>query len=105
MTPTRDDAAARTGVLLVNLGTPAAPTAAAVRAFLAEFLHDRRVVDASRWWWCPALHFVILPLRGGPVARKYAEIWRPDGLPLLALSRGLAEGLQRFVTWRKNYAG
>jgi ferrochelatase len=97
MTPTRDDAAARTGVLLVNLGTPAAPTAAAVRAFLAEFLHDKRVVDASRWWWCPALHFVILPLRGGPVARKYAEIWRPDGSPLLAFSRGLAEGLQRVL--------
>ncbi|MGH8029956.1 MAG: ferrochelatase [Arenimonas sp.] len=87
--------AARTAVLLVNLGTPSAPTAGAVRRFLAEFLHDYRVVDASRWWWCPLLHFVILPLRSPKVARKYAAIWRDDGSPLLALSRLLASGLQQ----------
>ncbi|MCM2336732.1 MAG: ferrochelatase, partial [Pseudomonas sp.] len=58
-TPDRPD----TALLLVNLGTPDAPTAPAVRRYLAEFLHDYRVVDLSRWLWCPLLHFVILPIR------------------------------------------
>jgi ferrochelatase len=85
----------RTAVLLVNLGTPSAPTAGAVRRYLAEFLHDYRVVDASRWWWCPLLHFAILPLRAPRLAHSYAAIWTPDGSPLLAFSRGLGAGLQR----------
>ena len=84
----------RTGLLLVNLGTPEAPTAAAVRRYLRQFLHDYRVVELSRWLWCPLLHGVILPLRAGKVARKYARIWTAKGSPLLALSRDLAEGLQ-----------
>jgi ferrochelatase len=95
--PLPDTAPGRTGLLLVNLGTPAAPTASAVRRFLAEFLHDYRVVDASRWWWCPLLHFVILPLRSPRVAAKYRAVWRADGSPLLALSRHLADGLQRVL--------
>jgi ferrochelatase len=97
MTLPRDDGsapAARTAVLLVNLGTPSAPTSGAVRRFLAEFLHDRRVVDASRWWWCPLLHFVILPLRSPRVARNYASIWMPGGSPLLVHSQRLAKALQ-----------
>jgi protoporphyrin/coproporphyrin ferrochelatase len=97
MTLPRDDGsapAARTGVLLVNLGTPAAPTTAAVRRFLAQFLHDRRVVDASRWWWCPLLHFVILPLRSPRAARNYASIWMPEGSPLMVHSQRLARGLE-----------
>ena len=97
LTHARDDdsaaPAARTAVLLVNLGTPAAPTAAAVRAYLSQFLHDRRVVDASRWWWCPLLHFAILPLRSPRLAHSYAAIWTPDGSPLLAISRRLARAL------------
>ena len=90
----RPDEAARTAVLLVNLGTPAAPTAGAVRRFLAQFLHDRRVVDAPRWWWCPLLHFAILPLRSGRVARNYASIWMAEGSPLLVHSQRLAEAMQ-----------
>ncbi|PKM02021.1 MAG: hypothetical protein CVV16_13005, partial [Gammaproteobacteria bacterium HGW-Gammaproteobacteria-6] len=50
------------GVVLVNLGTPEAPTASAVRRYLAQFLHDWRVVDVSRWLWCLVLHGIILPL-------------------------------------------
>ena len=84
----------RTGLLLVNLGTPDAPTAGAVRRYLRQFLHDYRVVSLSRWLWCPLLHGVILPLRAGKVARKYARIWTAKGSPLLAFSRELAEGLQ-----------
>ncbi|MEO7251319.1 MAG: ferrochelatase [Arenimonas sp.] len=84
----------RTALLLVNLGTPEAPTAGAVRRYLREFLHDYRVVELSRWLWCPLLHGVILPLRAGKVARKYARIWTAKGSPLLAFSRDLAQGLQ-----------
>lgn len=86
---------ARTAVLLVNLGTPDAATASAVRRYLAQFLHDYRVVDLTRWLWCPILHFVILPLRGRKVARTYASIWGPDGSPLLALSQKLTRATQQ----------
>jgi ferrochelatase len=81
-------------LLLVNLGTPAAPTAGAVRRYLRQFLHDRRVVELTRWLWCPLLEFLILPLRSPKVARKYAQIWTAQGSPLLAHSRALAEAVQ-----------
>lgn len=81
------------GVLLVNLGTPEAPTAAAVRRYLAQFLHDWRVVDVSRWLWCLILHGIILPLRSRRVARNYAAIWSTGGSPLMAFSRDLSEGV------------
>jgi ferrochelatase len=84
----------RTALLLVNLGTPDAPTASAVRRYLAEFLHDYRVVDLSRWLWCPILHGVILPLRSAKVAKKYASIWTSTGSPLMSHSRDLADALQ-----------
>jgi len=84
MPPTPPSAPADAAVLLVNLGTPGAPTARAVRRYLAEFLHDHRVVQLSRWLWCPLLHFVILPLRGPRVAEKYASIWL-DGPLVLGL--------------------
>lgn len=90
--------AADTAVVLVNLGTPDAPTPRAVRRYLGEFLHDRRVVQLTRWLWCPLLHFVILPLRAAPVARKYAAIWLPGpdgGSPLAAYTRRLARAVQR----------
>jgi ferrochelatase len=74
--------AARDGVLLVNLGTPAAPTASAVRRYLAEFLSDPRVVEIPRALWLPILYGVILPLRPARSAHKYAEIWTPEGSPL-----------------------
>ncbi|GAB2506523.1 ferrochelatase [Lysobacter humi (ex Lee et al. 2017)] len=92
-----DAAPPRTAVVLVNLGTPDAPTPSAVRRYLAEFLHDHRVVDLTRWLWCPLLHFVILPVRGGPVAKKYASIWLdgPDGgSPLAVYTRRLARAVQ-----------
>ncbi len=81
-------------ILLVNLGTPDAATAGAVRRFLAEFLHDYRVVDLSRWLWCILLHFIILPIRSGRVAGNYAKIWLPEGSPLMVYSKKLAENLQ-----------
>ena len=84
-----------TALVLVNLGTPDAPTAGAVRRYLSEFLHDHRVVDLSRWLWCPLLHFVILPIRGPKVAKKYASVWLPGGSPLGVHTRELAAAVQR----------
>ncbi|MDP2811571.1 MAG: ferrochelatase [Rhodocyclaceae bacterium] len=69
-------------VLLVNLGTPEAPTAPALRRYLAEFLGDPRVVDLPRWQWWPILHGIILNTRPKKSAEKYAKIWTPDGSPL-----------------------
>ena len=83
-----------TAVLLVNLGTPEAPTPRAVRRYLGEFLHDLRVVQLSRWLWCPLLHGLILPLRGPKVARKYAAIWLEGGSPLAVHTRDLAAAVQ-----------
>jgi ferrochelatase len=81
------------GVLLVNLGTPDAPSAAAIRPYLREFLSDRRVVDLPRALWWPILHGIILPLRPRKLAPLYARIWRDDGSPLLAITRELAAAL------------
>jgi len=81
-------------LLLVNLGTPTAPTPRAVRRYLGEFLSDRRVVQLPRWLWWPLLHGVILPLRSARVARKYAQIWLPGGSPLAAYTRELAAAVQ-----------
>lgn len=92
-------------LLLVNLGTPAAPTAAAVRRYLAQFLHDHRVVQLTRWLWCPLLHFVILPLRSPKVAHKYAQIWLPGGSPLAVYTAGLAAAVQACLPgWRVDHA-
>ena len=96
MRPYRDAPAAgpgRTALLLVNLGTPEAPTRGAVKRYLAEFLHDHRVVELTRWLWCPILHFIILPLRSGKVARNYASIWMDEGSPLLVHTRRLAKAM------------
>ena len=71
-----------TAVLLVNLGTPSAPTPAAVRRYLAEFLSDPRVVEIPRVAWWPILHGIVLRTRPQRSARKYAAIWTPEGSPL-----------------------
>lgn len=82
------------GVLLVNLGTPTAPTAKAVRPYLAEFLGDRRVIDYPRWLWWPVLHGVILRIRPKRSAHAYARIWDERGSPLRYRSEALASALQ-----------
>jgi ferrochelatase len=78
-----------TGVLLVNLGTPEAPTPAAVRRFLDEFLSDPRVVEAPRLIWWLALHGFILRVRPRRSAKAYQQIWTPQGSPLLLHGREL----------------
>jgi ferrochelatase len=74
--------AARTGVLIVNLGTPDAPTAAALRSYLKQFLSDPRVVEMPRILWWPILNGIILNTRPKKSARKYARIWLDEGSPL-----------------------
>ncbi|QDX30757.1 ferrochelatase [Dickeya poaceiphila] len=81
------------GVLMVNLGTPDAPTPQAVKRYLAEFLHDKRVVDLSRWLWCPLLHGIILPIRSPRVAKLYQSVWMEEGSPLLVYSRRQQQAL------------
>ena len=75
---------AQTGVLLLNLGTPDAPTAPALRRYLAEFLSDRRVVEIPRFLWWPILHGIVLRTRPAKSAKKYAGVWTPEGSPLQA---------------------
>lgn len=91
------DPTPETAVVLVNLGTPDAPTADAVRRYLAEFLSDRRVVALPRWFWLPLLHGVILPRRSPKVALKYESVWLDGGSPLAVYTRRLAEGVQRLM--------
>ncbi len=74
--------APQTGVLYCNLGTPDAPTAAALRRYLAQFLSDPRVVEIPRPIWLPLLYGLILPFRSAKSAAKYQAIWTPDGSPL-----------------------
>lgn len=84
----------RIGVLLVNLGTPDAPTASAVRRYLKQFLSDRRVVEIPSILWQPILRGVILNVRPRKSAANYAKIWMADGSPLAVYTKAQAEGLQ-----------
>jgi ferrochelatase len=83
----------RAGVLLVNLGSPAAPTAGAVRRYLKQFLSDRRVVDLPALLWQPILRGIVLTTRPRRSARLYRSIWTPEGSPLVVNTRRQAQGL------------
>ena len=106
-----DIPAPRIGVLLVNLGTPDAPTPGAVRRYLAEFLSDTRIVDYPRAFWLPLLHGVILNVRPGKTAKAYRSIWREESneSPLRYFTRRQAELLQEklgedcVVEWAMRY--
>lgn len=87
-------AAPKIGVLLVNLGTPDAPTTGAVRRYLKEFLSDRRVVEIPRLVWWPILNGIILNIRPRKSAHAYAQVWSPDGSPLAAITKAQAAALQ-----------
>ena len=84
----------RVGVLLVNLGTPDAPTTTAVRRYLKQFLSDPRVVEYPRWLWWLVLNGVILRVRPSRSAHAYRQIWTEQGSPLLVLSQRLTDKLQ-----------
>ena len=86
--------AAKTAILYCNLGTPEAPTASALRRYLAEFLSDPRVVEIPRLLWLAILHGIILRVRPAKSAHKYASIWTPDGSPLKVWTERQAQALQ-----------
>ncbi len=81
------------GVLLVHLGTPTAPTAKALRPYLKQFLWDPRVIELSRPLWWLVLHLFVLPFRPRKSAELYANIWTPEGSPLLVISRRIARAV------------
>lgn len=95
------------GLLMVNLGSPDAPTAKATRKYLFEFLHDYRVVDTSRWIWCPVLHGIILRTRPARSAKAYASIWNEpefsdraepvETAPLIRITQAQADGVKNLL--------
>ena len=99
----------RVGVLLVNLGTPDAPTPRAVRRYLKEFLSDRRVVEIPKLVWWPILNLIILNTRPKKSAHAYSLVWTEQGSPLAAITRAQAEALQglmgtsAMVSWAMRY--
>lgn len=100
--------APRIGVLLVNLGTPDAPDAPAVRRYLGEFLSDRRVVEIPPLLWQPILRGIILRTRPRKSAHAYGLVWTEDGSPLAAITARKAAALQQAwpqvtVDWAMRY--
>jgi ferrochelatase len=96
MTPADHPAIARRriGVLLVNLGTPDAAEAGAVRRYLREFLSDRRVIEIPPLLWQPILRGIVLRTRPKRSAHAYRQIWREDGSPLAAITEAQARALE-----------
>lgn len=93
--PQQPAAPARTAVLLVNLGTPGQPTAAALRRYLGEFLSDPRVVEIPRLLWLAILHGIILRVRPAKSAAKYRSVWTAQGSPLAVWTTRQALALQQ----------
>lgn len=87
----------QTAVLLINLGTPEAPTATAVRRYLKEFLWDRRVVEIPRPVWWLILNAIILRVRPRRSAEKYASVWLAEGSPLKVHVERQAKLLRGFL--------
>ncbi|MDD5329506.1 MAG: ferrochelatase [Sulfuricella sp.] len=95
--PHRHGTPGRIGILLINLGTPDAPTTAAVKPYLKEFLGDPRVVEMPRALWWPILHGFILTSRPGKSAEKYGLIWTAEGSPLLVHTQRQAKLLKGYL--------
>ena len=96
---------AQIGVLLINLGTPDAPEARAVRRYLAEFLSDPRVVEIPAIAWKPILHGIILRTRPRKSAEAYNQVWTNEGSPLRVIAHRQAEALRkRMPRLRVHYA-
>ncbi|WP_323813698.1 ferrochelatase [Cellvibrio sp. NN19] len=85
---------AKVGVLLVNLGTPDAPTTPALRRYLREFLSDPRVIEIPRFIWLCILHGIILRVRPKKSAALYKDVWMSEGSPLLVISKQQQSAIQ-----------
>ena len=90
----------KTGVLLINLGTPDEPTVPAVRRYLKEFLSDRRVVDLPRWLWWLILNGVILRIRPRKVAKLYQAIWQDNESPIRSIANAQRVALESWFQQR-----
>ena len=90
----RHDEMPCTGVVVANLGTPDAPTEPALRRYLREFLSDPRVIEIPRWRWWPILYGMVLRTRPRKSAAAYAEVWEPDGSPLLRIGERQVAGIR-----------
>ena len=90
----------RLGILLVNLGSPQAPTSSAVRKYLAEFLWDPRVVEQPRWLWWLILHGIILRVRPARSAKAYSKVWTDQGSPLIATSKQQTRAIEKKLSDR-----
>lgn len=99
----RHGTVSKTAVVLANLGTPDAPTPAAVRVYLKEFLSDPRIVEIPRFIWWIILNGIILPFRSRQSAEKYASIWTDEGSPLKIHTERQAALLQQSLTARGHY--
>ncbi|RKP51021.1 ferrochelatase [Trinickia fusca] len=95
--PSQPATSHRVAVLLINLGTPDAPTPGAVRRYLAQFLSDPRVVEIPAPIWQPLLRGLILPLRGRSSAKKYAAVWMPEGSPLRVHTEKQTEAVRQLL--------
>jgi ferrochelatase len=96
----RHDVVPALGILLTNLGTPAAPTSSALRQYLGEFLWDPRVVEIPRPLWWLILHGIILRTRPSKSAAAYQKVWMPGGSPLLVLSRQQRQAIETEMATR-----
>ena len=85
------------GILLVNLGSPDAPTPSAVRRYLAQFLSDPRVIESNRLLWWLILHGVILRIRPARAAKSYQKVWTDNGSPLIHISRLQTQAIQKIL--------
>lgn len=95
--PHAHDSTGKIAVVLINLGTPEAPTASAVRTYLKQFLSDPRVIEIPKAIWWFILHGIILPFRASKSAHKYASIWTKDGSPLMVHTARQAQLLRGYL--------
>ncbi|MCD8524378.1 MAG: ferrochelatase [Gammaproteobacteria bacterium] len=85
----------KTALIVINLGTPQAPSSSAIRTFLRKFLSDKRVVKLPRWFWLPILYGLILPFRPKKLVSAYQAIWTTEGSPLESGMKNLVHRIQR----------
>lgn len=85
----------KSAVLLINLGSPAAPTAKALRPYLHEFLSDKRVIDLPRWQWIPILYGIVLNVRPRKSAKLYEKVWSDDGAPLIVITAKQTQAVRK----------
>ena len=88
---------AKVGILLANLGTPDAPTAKALKKYLAQFLMDRRIVEIPRLIWACILYGIILVVRPKKSAEKYASVWTSEGSPLMVNAQKQTKSLRSIL--------